>query len=108
MPTEPAHPLHIPRLSVIAVLGCFALFLVLILFFRQSAGVAAKPDLTDVPEGDRWKLTAEGRAAKLADLRTKEQAKLNAYDWIDQGNGVVHLPIERAMELTLQDLNAKR
>jgi len=100
--------MHAPRLSVIAVLGCFALFLVVILFFRQSGAGAAKPDLTDVPEGDRWKLTAEGRAAKLADIRAKEQAKLNTYDWIDQGNGVVRLPIERAMELTLQDINAKR
>lgn len=35
-------------------------------------------------------------------LRQAEQAKLTTYGWIDKSSGVVRLPIDRAMELTLQ------
>ena len=27
---------------------------------------------------------------------------LNGYGWVDKANGVVHIPIERAMQLTLE------
>ncbi len=29
-------------------------------------------------------------------------ARLHSYGWADEANGIVHIPIERAMELTLQ------
>lgn len=35
-------------------------------------------------------------------LKTEQLGALHAYGWIDKANGVVHIPIERAMELTLQ------
>ena len=33
---------------------------------------------------------------------TEEQQRLHTYGWIDQSAGVVHIPIERAMDLLLQ------
>lgn len=35
-------------------------------------------------------------------LKGEQRGVLNSYGWIDKTNGVVHLPIDRAMELTLQ------
>ena len=32
----------------------------------------------------------------------QQLATLNSYGWADQHNGVVHIPVDRAMELTLQ------
>jgi hypothetical protein len=35
-------------------------------------------------------------------LKAAQSGVLHSYGWIDKANGVVHIPIERAMELTLQ------
>lgn len=35
-------------------------------------------------------------------LRQAENAQLESYGWVDKANGVVRIPIERAMELTMQ------
>ena len=46
--------------------------------------------------------TAEERKTNLTELRIEEAKKANSYAWIDQSAGQVQLPIERAMELTVQ------
>jgi hypothetical protein len=38
----------------------------------------------------------------LAAMRTREDAELHTYGWLDRANGVVRLPIERAMDLVAQ------
>ncbi len=38
----------------------------------------------------------------LRDLRASEDAILNGYGWVDRNNGIVHIPIDEAMKLTLQ------
>ena len=35
-------------------------------------------------------------------FRAREEAELNSYGWVNQTAGIVHVPIERAMELVLQ------
>jgi hypothetical protein len=37
--------------------------------------------------------------ADLKELRRTEDALLNSYGWVDQGAGVVRIPIDRAIEL---------
>lgn len=37
-------------------------------------------------------------AHDLATFRADKERKLNSYYWIDKKNGVVHIPIEQAME----------
>jgi hypothetical protein len=39
----------------------------------------------------------------LAALRAREAKRLSAYQWVDQKAGVVRIPAERALELTLRD-----
>jgi hypothetical protein len=41
-------------------------------------------------------------AAELRALRSKEDAMLESYGWIDRKAGVIRIPIERAIELTAE------
>jgi len=94
---------------VAAVFGCFALFLFIIyLAYLPQREKTAEADLSQVSADDRWQYSAEGRAARLADLRAREQTEQTTYGWVDQKTGIVRLPIDRAMQLTLQDLQAKK
>ncbi len=47
------------------------------------------------------------RSKNLAELQASDAAMLNSYGWVNQAKGVVHIPISRAMELTVSALNAK-
>ena len=42
-------------------------------------------------------------SSKLADLHAREAELLYSYGWVDQEKGIVRIPIERAMELTVQE-----
>ena len=39
---------------------------------------------------------------QLRDFLVRQEGQLNSYDWVDQKSGVVRIPIERAMELTVE------
>ena len=39
---------------------------------------------------------------ELYDFRTKEEAELHSYGWVDKNAGTVHIPIEDAMRLMLE------
>ncbi len=85
---------------VLTVLVGFALFLLVVAFVyvpRQTG--------TFVGDGIR---TAEQRQANLAALRAKELKQATTYGWADQKAGIVRLPLDRAMELTVRDFAAKR
>ena len=44
----------------------------------------------------------------LEDYHRQQQALLGGYTWVDQENGVVQLPIERAMELVAEEEGGSR
>ncbi len=48
------------------------------------------PNLQTTPESD------------LAAMRAAEEARLHAYGWVDESQGIAHIPIERAMEILAQ------
>jgi hypothetical protein len=39
---------------------------------------------------------------EIKDFRLQEEKALNSYGWVDEKAGVVHIPIERAMQLVAQ------
>jgi hypothetical protein len=80
--------------TLLAAIGGFAIFLV-ILF------VAYLPNKVP-PAGDGVKTPAQRKAA-LAELRGKEQSAATTYGWVDKDKGIVRLPLERAIELTIQE-----
>ena len=107
MPTDSANPKPVSWVSVAAVFAGFALFLLLVYLARQPEG-PVQVELAKIPEEERWKFTQDGRTQRLADLRAHEQLQATTYAWIDQPHGVVQLPLERAMALTVQEINAAR
>ena len=52
--------------------------------------------------------SAEARRKALTDLRAAEATQTTSYAWIDKDKGVVQLPLERAMELTVKQYGAKK
>jgi hypothetical protein len=58
--------------------------------FDQSRTLPPAPRLSVKPVVDLKKLQAE------------EKTRLGSYGWIDQTSGTVHIPIERAMELSIE------
>jgi hypothetical protein len=80
--------------TLVAAVGGFAIFgLILVVAYLPHQ---------PAPAGDGVK-TPEERKAALAELRGKEQSAATTYGWIDKENGVVRLPIDRAIELTIQE-----
>jgi hypothetical protein len=84
--------------TVVAAIGGLAIFLLILL-------VAYMPNKA-APAGDGVKTPAERKAA-LSELRGKEQTAATTYGWVDQSAGVVRLPIDRAIELTIQQYGKK-
>ena len=41
----------------------------------------------------------------LIELCAKEEYEANSYGWINQSEGIVRIPIERAMQLTISTIN---
>jgi hypothetical protein len=44
----------------------------------------------------------DNERTELNDFRYGEEERLNSYGWVDQGTGVAHIPITRAMQLIAQ------
>jgi hypothetical protein len=107
MPTDTHNTSKAPRLSIIAVLASGVAFVVVILAMR-FARPPVQIELSKIPETDRWKYSAEGRATKLLELRARENSLATTYGWMDRQAGIVRLPIERSLELTLQDLKNQK
>ena len=40
---------------------------------------------------------------KIDELHAHEQQALNSYGWVDRQKGIVHIPIDQAMELMVRD-----
>jgi hypothetical protein len=102
-------PRPVSLVTIVAILGTFALFLLLVdlayLPHRPAAPqLVAAEKLSD---DQAWKATPESRKANLLELRAKQQKQATSYGWVDQKTGVVQLPIDRAMELVVRQYGAK-
>ena len=101
MTTRPARPVSL--ITILFLFAVFAAFFFLVRYYYKPAAlapqVAAAENLTKDLE---WKATRDSRRATLADLRKQQSTAETSYGWIDQKNGVVRLPIERAMQLTVE------
>jgi hypothetical protein len=51
---------------------------------------------------------AQVRLKNLADLNSENQKALMQYRWVDKSKGVVGVPIDRAMELVLVELQSNK
>jgi hypothetical protein len=58
--------------------------------------------------GDSKDKRVKERVEKLKTVRDEMNKALTTYEWVDKGKGTVRIPIERAMELAVVDLAAKK
>jgi uncharacterized membrane protein len=84
--------------TLIAVVGAFAIFLIIL----QVAYVPNKSPMA----GTGLKTPTE-RKAILAELNGKNQTAATTYGWIDKDKGIVRIPLDRAIELTVQENTRK-
>jgi hypothetical protein len=85
--------------TVIAALGGVAIFVLIVVI--AYSGHKPQP----LPDGAK---TAEQRQDLLKEQRNKDEKATKEYAWIDQQKGVVQLPVDRAVELTIKELNTKK
>ena len=108
-PQSYAFPQRAPIFTAFVVIVGVLLFAVFVgKLYRGSTPVDPRGNTNpaDIAEDQRWKYSAEGRAAVLAKVQ-QEVAAGNSYGWIDQKAGVARLPIDRAIKLTVADYARK-
>jgi hypothetical protein len=88
-------PHRTPVFTAIIVLIAFALF-------AWLANKIYRPHAYTVDKIEGVK-TPEERKELLAEHRAKEKAESTTYGWVDQKEGIVRIPIDRAMELVVRD-----
>lgn len=88
------------RISTIAIV--LAMVLALIAVSVLALRVVFQTAASDVDRSPTVAMPAPvlqtDPARDLARLRAREDQALNSYYWIDQQNGVVHIPIDQAMK----------
>src|SRR5580700_5480705 len=87
-----------PALMMITGLVMVLLFCGFV-FFLVSQGQSI-PNVEEVK--------AQGRLKNLADLNSENQKVLTQYRWVDKSKGVVGVPIDRAMELVVAELQSNK
>jgi hypothetical protein len=85
--------------TIAAAVGGFAIFAIIVFI----AYLPKKP--APLPDGAR---TPEQRKAALSELRAKEKAAVSTYGWVDQNAGIVRIPVEEAVKITIKEINAKK
>lgn len=104
MDNEPAHSPLAPEpsdrrvlLSAVAWVGVIFVFLFIVLI-AYVPNRAAAIDAKDV----------EARTQIRARVDAEQEKKATTYDWINQAEGQVRLPIDRARELIVAELKDKQ
>lgn len=81
-------------LLVLGILGAIFLFAIILLI----AYLPTRPMPVD-------QVQIEERRATLAEVEADQHRRAHTYGWIDEPNGIVRIPIERAVELTVRELS---
>ena len=89
------------RISLSVIITC----LVMILLFVGLA-IFLVSQRENIPTVDEQ--TAEVRLKNLAELNAENQRILTQYHWVDKNKGVVGIPINRAMDLVVAQLQANK
>ena len=84
----------------VAVVGFIGAILVFVMI------VALEVWFYNVQEVETYKKVISVPPQEYSSLVADQQAQLHSYRWIDRQNGIVAIPIERAVELVVKDQSA--
>ena len=90
---------HSRPLSLVLA-GGFLLLLLFVIAVRLLTGLAPAPQEDAARAAERTKAHQE--------LEAENAKKLQNYAWVDKAKGTLQIPIERAMELAIVELNSKK
>jgi FlaG/FlaF family flagellin (archaellin) len=86
---------NVPASAVVGIIGAILLFAIIValqaLFYSFEERELQRKVYGQPYEG-------------LQQLDADQVEQLNSYGWISEPDGVAHIPIERAMELTVEEL----
>lgn len=106
-PAAAARPVSL--ITTIFILALLAVFIFVVHHFYEPTSVPPQNAAAEnLPKELQWKATAASRQAALRELQAQQAKQAASYGWVDQKAGVVQLPVERAMELTVQQYGAKK
>lgn len=84
----------VPASAVVGIVSAILLFVIIValqaLFFRME-------------EGERSRKVYEQPYEALQQLDADQLGTLSSYGWVDQQTQVAHIPINRAMELVVEE-----
>lgn len=114
-PSPPPEEERLPYRRVIAVLlGSMALFAGAVLWARdilrdetraalpRGEAPAVEAGKAEIGIVDQQMFELEGRADRL---RREQRRRLDSYGWVDRDAGVIHVPIQEAMDDVVQELS---
>lgn len=84
-----------PTIAAIGIISAILLFVLI---------VALQTLYYNLEEKETQKKVYSQRPERLARLRADQERDLTSYRWIDRENGVVGIPIDRAMALVIKEL----
>ncbi|HSN57628.1 MAG TPA: hypothetical protein VLT32_23365 [Candidatus Sulfomarinibacteraceae bacterium] len=80
--------------AVVGIIGAIVLFVIIVLlqtwFYRAEAD-------------ERFRKIYSQPYQELQKLDNEQRERLTSYGWISEGDGVAHIPIDRAMELVADE-----
>jgi len=89
-----------PKASTTLVAAVVGALIVLVL------SIAVQAYFYNAEEAEHARKVISAVPQDLARLRAEQQEQLATYRWVDQRSGLVQIPIDRAMELTVRDQGA--
>ena len=84
-------------LSILGVAGFLMIFFIMVWGFRSGQA--------PVPSDEAM---VKERKDRLVEHRAKEEDTMEKYAWLDQPKGIVQISIQRAMEVTLLELQQEQ
>jgi hypothetical protein len=91
-------------LLVVAVVVQVAMVGLFVVFERRAADRTAPPPsiVTTAPRARPQPRLQANPAQELKTLGEEQRRRLYGYGWVDEANGVVHIPIDLAMKIMLE------
>jgi hypothetical protein len=91
----------VAALAVFVAVAMLAMALLFRYFTQREAilDTSLSPLASEAPETVAGPLLQPNPPVDLERLRREENAHLNSYGWVDEREGLAHIPIDRAIEL---------
>lgn len=97
------HPDHSdPKSSTTFIVGTVGIVLLLVIVVMLEVLYYQTND------AEVFRKVVQQQPEELRQLQAEQREVLNGYAWVDEANAVVSIPIDEAMRLTVDDLQADR